>query len=249
MKWIGLEFYKLRRKRIIPMILLFLAVELAWAFISVTMSLSRNPDSAGWEIVLVTVSSMNGLFLPIIAAVVASRVCDMEHKGDTWKMLLAASVKRGHIYGAKYGCACLLMLLAIVVQTAGIASFGLVNGFEQVLPAMLLLRFVAGTLLTSMVVLALQQWLALAVKNQAFGLCLGMIGGFIGMTADMFPLFVRRIFIWTYYTGLSPVAYSYEQETMHIIGRQIDGQLLIIVIAAGLVCYAAGMLHVSRQDV
>ena len=30
-------------------------------------------------------ATMNGLFLPILAAVIASRICDMEHRGNTWR--------------------------------------------------------------------------------------------------------------------------------------------------------------------
>lgn len=114
MKAIGLEFFKLRRRHLFLMIVLFLSMEIAWAFISISMSISRNPDSAGWEGVFVTIASMNGLFLPILSAVVVSR-CDMEHKGSTWKLLMAISVKRRRIYAAKYICACVLLLFAVLL--------------------------------------------------------------------------------------------------------------------------------------
>jgi len=249
MKLLRLEFYKIRRKRLLPMIVLFLLVELSWAFMSISISMARNPDTSSWETVLITVASMNGLFMPIITAVAASRICDMEHKGSTWKLMMSAAVKRNRIYGAKYICAALLMLLAVLVQAIAIVFFGTVYGLEQPLSLVLLLQFMVGTMLTTMVVLALQQWIALAIKNQAFALAVGMLGGFIGMTADLFPEAVRSFFVWSYYTGLSPVAYSYSGDTMRIVSRSIEAQLPLVLLAAGALCYVAGMIHVSRQDV
>lgn len=65
---VALEFFKLRRRRVLLMIVLFLGVEILWASISVSNSFTRNPDSAGWEGIITTFSSMNGLFLPILSA-------------------------------------------------------------------------------------------------------------------------------------------------------------------------------------
>ncbi|MEJ8544730.1 ABC transporter permease [Brevibacillus borstelensis] len=248
MKAVGLEFYKLRRKRVLLMIVLFLTVELGWAFVSAGMAISRNPEKAGWEGVLVTIASMNGLFLPILSAVVVSRICDMEHTGNTWKLLMAASFKRSGIYAAKYACACLLLLLFIILQSMAILCFGIANGFEQSFPLSLLLRFAAGTMLASLAVIALQQWISFSVKNQAFGLGLGMIGGFIGMAADLFPEAVRRIFIWSYYTGLSPISYKYENETMEFVTRGFEPYLPAAALLIGAAVYLIGSIHASRQE-
>ncbi len=251
MKTICLEFYKLRHKHLLLMVTLFLFVEIAWAFMAASMSISRNPDRTGWESVIAMLSSMNGLFLPILSAVAVSRICDMEHKGDTWKLLLSVSVQRGQLYAAKYTCACIVMLFACILQVLAMVAFGKANGFGQPVPLWLLARFLMGTVLTNMVILALQQWISLAVKNQAFALCLGMVGGFIGLTADLFPGAVRRLFVWSYYTGLSPVAQSYVNEKIQFI--VLDSSALLPVMAmlimAGIGIYTAGSIHISRQEV
>ena len=56
---VALEFFKLRRRRVLPMIVLFLGVEILWASFSVSSSFTRNPDSAGWEGIITTFSSMS----------------------------------------------------------------------------------------------------------------------------------------------------------------------------------------------
>lgn len=251
MKEVNLELYKLRHKHLFLMVTLFLLVEIGWAFMASSMSISRNPDNAGWEPLIAMLSSMNGLFLPILTAICVSRICDMEHKGNTWKLLLTASVRRGKLYGAKYISASIVMLWACMLQVLAIIAFGIINGIEQSVPLFLLIRFLIGTVLTNMVIIALQQWVSMAVKNQAFALSLGMVGGFIGLVADLLPSGVRRMFVWSYYTGLSPITQSYISEKMQFIVRDISSLLPVVamLIVAGIGIYLAGSIHVSRQEV
>lgn len=251
MKAVSLELYKLRHKHLFLMVTLFLLVEIGWAFMATSMSIFRNPDNAGWEPLIAMLSSMNGLFLPILSAICVSRICDMEHKGNTWKLLLTVSVSRGKLYAAKYVSASIVMLWACMLQVLAITAFGIVNGFEQSVPLFLMIRFLIGTVLTNMIIIALQQWVSMAVKNQAFALSLGMIGGFIGMAADLLPSGVRRIFVWSYYTGLSPITQSYTNEKMQFIVRDMSSLLpmMVVLIAAGIGIYLAGSVHVSRQEV
>lgn len=249
MKVIALEFFKLRRRHLLLMTMLFLSAEVSWAFISVSKSFSRNPDSAGWEGIIMTLSAMNGLFLPILSAIVVSRICDMEHKGDTWRLLLALSVKRHSLYAAKYVCASALLLTAVLLQTLAIVGIGFANGLEPPIPYALMLQFFGGTMLTNLVILALQQWVSLAVKNQAIALCLGMIGGFFGMTADLFPAFVRRLLIWSNYKELSPVTFHYANDTMQFVTRNIGWHLPVTLLLIGATIYIAGSIHLSRKEI
>ncbi|MCR6522408.1 ABC transporter permease [Lysinibacillus capsici] len=251
MKAIRLEFYKLRHKHLIVMMTLILLVEITWAFMATSMSISRNPEIARWETLILMLSTMNGLFLPILSAICVSRICDMEHKGNTWKLLLTISVKRWHLYAAKYMCACLVMLWMCILQVFSISGFGIIKGFDDPVPFLLLAQFLSGTVLANMVIIALQQWVSMAVKNQAFALTLGMIGGFIGLAADLFPFGIRRLFVWSYYSGLSPVRQNYVNEQMQFITQDISNllPLMSLLSMAGVFIYLAGSIHISRQEV
>lgn len=251
MKAISLELYKLRHKHLFLMVILFLIVEIGWAFMVTNMSITRNPDNAGWEPLIAMLSSMNGLFLPILSAICVSRICDMEHKGNTWKLLLSISVRRGELYAAKYVSAVIIMLWACTFQVLAIIAFGIIQGFEMPVPLVLLIQFLGGTALTTMFIIGLQQWVSMAVKNQAFALSLGMVGGFIGVVADLLPSGVRRIFVWSYYTGLSPITQSYTSEKMQFIVRDMSSLLpvMMVLVVAGIAIYLAGSIHVSRQEV
>lgn len=251
MRAISLELYKLRHKHLFLMVTLFLLVEIAWASIATSMSIARNPENAGWEPLIAMLSSLNGLFLPILTAICVSRICDMEHKGNTRKLLLTVSLKPIELYGAKYISAFIIMLWASMLQVLSIVAFGIINNFKEAVPLFLLFRFLMGTVLTNMAVIALQQWVSIAIKNQAFPLTLGMVGGFIGMASDLFPQGVGRIFVWAYYTRLSSVTQSYTNEKIYFFVRDMNSLLPVMkaLILASIGIYLAGCIHVSKQEV
>ncbi|GGG02941.1 multidrug ABC transporter permease [Paenibacillus albidus] len=248
-KALVLEYYKLRRRKVWVMLTLFLAAELGWASMSMSISISRSAENATWEALIFSISSMNGLFLPILSAIVVSRICDMEHKGDTWKMLMTTPISRNRIYAAKYICASSLILYGIFGQVVFIVGFGLSRNVAGTVPVVLLLQFMAGTLLANLMIAALQQWLSLAVKNQAFALGLGMLGGFLGTTASLFPPAVRHGFIWSYYMDLSPVTYVYAASAGTYITGTMPLGLLSVALALTLIFYISGQTYVSRQEI
>lgn len=251
MKAISLEFFKLRRKGIFLIMTIFLLIEIAWLYIVISMSISRNPEYAKWELIIVTLSSMNGLFLPILSAICVSRISDMEHKGNTWKLLLSLSINPMDLYRAKYFIGSFIMLWICVLQVVSIIVIGTINGFNDPVPLFLLFQFFIGTALTNMVIIALQQWISLAVKNQAFALCMGMVGGFIGMTADLFSEKVGRIFVWSYYTKLSPIAQSYTTGKINFIVRNMSSLLpmMAILIVVTICIYITGSIYISRREI
>lgn len=249
MNLLRLEYFKIRRKKIGIMILVFLAVELLWTFLSVSRSLARNPDHAVWESVLFTIASMNGLFMPILSAIVVSRVCDMEHKGNTWKMLAATNVSRSRLYAAKYICANSLLFFGLLGQALLMTAFGLVMNISDAPPVGMLIRFLAGATLTTFAVTALQQWISLAVKNQTFALSLGMLGGLIGMTSGLFPAAVRHVLLWSYYLDLSPVTYRYADASGVYVSQPLDYGWSAAAFMIALLLYTAGNFHVTRQEI
>ncbi|MDT9722557.1 ABC transporter permease [Paenibacillus sp. ClWae2A] len=249
MKALSLEYYKIRRKRIWVMLSLFLAAEMIWASMSMSISISRSAANASWEALIFSIASMNGLFLPIISAIVVSRICDMEHKGNTWKMLMTTNIGRNHVYTAKYICANSLILYGILAQAVFIVGFGLSKNISGPLPFSLLVQFVIGTLLTTLAITALQQWLSLTVRNQAFALCLGMLGGFIGTTSGLFPAGVRHLFIWSYYMDLNPVTYIYSATSGTYVSGMLPVGLFLAALLMAAIFYFAGNIHASRQEI
>lgn len=248
MKVISLELYKWRHKRLFLMVILFLLTEIGWAFAVTRISITRNPDQAGWEPLIATICSMNGFFLPILTAISVSRICDMEHKGNTWQLLYALSVKRSTLYMAKYVSASIVMGIACVLQVLAVLSFGIVHRFPPV-PFWVII-FVFGTTMTTLVLIAIQQWASIAVKNQTFALSLGMIGSLIGLVSELLPSGVSKYLVWSYYSRLSPITSIYVDENLQFDVRDPISMLLTMVslLFVGIALYGAGSLHVARRE-
>jgi hypothetical protein len=171
----------------------------------------------------------------------------MEQKGNTWKMLLATNVSPFRLYAAKYICSCSLLLMGILAQTGFILAFGWVKDLPGGPPLELLVPFISGALLTTAALAALQQWISIGIKNQAFALCAGMLGGFVGMTAGLFPAAVRRLAIWSYYLELSPVTYQFAEPTGVYLTQPILSAA-VLPLLAGLLFYAAGSILTTKKE-
>ena len=100
MKYLGLELYKLKRRKFFLTFALILGVELLFVFSNYGnnenfLGMISDPNAPAWEDLIVGPATMNGLFLPILAAVIASRICDMEHRGNTWSAIMKTARQFG----------------------------------------------------------------------------------------------------------------------------------------------------------
>ena len=85
MKLLRLEFYKCRRRHVALVCAAVLGAELCWmgAFFA-----RQTPEemTAGWMLLLYNLAMVDAIILPISVAVLASRNCELEHKGSSWKL-------------------------------------------------------------------------------------------------------------------------------------------------------------------
>ena len=80
----------------------FLAILTLW--ISVLMrNLTPSDLTHGYQWVFYQLSMMNAIFMPVMLAVIASRLCDMEIKGSTFKLLYTScSLEKCSILQSRY---------------------------------------------------------------------------------------------------------------------------------------------------
>ena len=80
MKLLRLEFYKCRRRNIVLICAAILAVQFIW----MTAYFSRQDAEDlkwGWMLLLYNLSTVDAIILPLSVATLASRSCELEHKG------------------------------------------------------------------------------------------------------------------------------------------------------------------------
>ena len=129
MKYLWLELYKLKHRKVFLTFLVILGVELLFVFSNYGnnnnfLNMISDPAAPAWEDLIIGPAAINGLFFPILAAVIASRICDMEHKGNTWKLLECNNQNRRSIWFCKFTIVSTLMMLAIFIQAFIIIAYG-----------------------------------------------------------------------------------------------------------------------------
>lgn len=245
MKYLWLELYKLKHRKVFLTFLVILGVELLFVFSNYGnnnnfLNMISDPAAPAWEDLIIGPAAINGLFFPILAAVIASRICDMEHKGNTWKLLECNNQNRRSIWFCKFTIVSTLMMLAIFIQAFIIIAYGNSVGIVQPLPVRTLLGFVLGTVMITFVVVTIQVFFSLVCTNQLIPMSIGMIGALIGFISTLLPPGIRNILIWGNYAELMVLGQdtsSGNLQSSGLVVRNINFVPLAILFVVGLVAY------------
>ena len=201
MKLLALEFCKCRRRKLTLVCAGLLAAQLLWFGVYLTRQ-DAEALAQGWMLLLYNLAMVDAIMLPIGVAVIASRSCELEHRGHTLK-LLETAVTPGRLYAAKLAWGALVLAGLLLVRGALFLALGLAMGFPGGTPWGRFVVFTALSWAVSMTLYALQQGLSLRFANQAVALVCGIFGSFVGLMALLFPVWVQRCVPWGYY-GLFP---------------------------------------------
>lgn len=211
MKLLRLEFYKCRRRNIVLICAAILAVQFIWMTAYFTRQ-DAEDLKWGWMLLLYNLSTIDAIILPLSVATLASRNCELEHKGSTWK-LLETMATPGQLYTAKLVWGALVLAVLLIIRSVLFLGVGIAQGFQDAIPWG---RFGLFTLLSwavSMMVYALQQGLSLRFANQAAALVCGIAGSFLGILSMLFPPALTRCIPWGYYGLMALVRIDWNETT------------------------------------
>lgn len=248
MKLLRLEFYKCRRRKIVLVCAAVLAVELIWMGVFLTRQDAENLQQ-GWMLLLYNLTIVDAIVLPLSVATLASRNCELEHKGNTWK-LLETMVPAGRLYKAKLCWGALILAMLLLIRAGLFLVVGVYNRFPGPIPWMQMGLFTFVSWAVSMMVYALQQGLSLWFVNQAAALVCGILGSFLGILSMLFPAWLKRCVPWGYYGLLSFVGMDWDPATgatrfYWLWPQAVDTALLVVW--AALFLAAGRMLFVKKE--
>lgn len=127
MKTLKLEFYKIKRRKVWLTMFTLLSVQLLWGLWAF-----RNPKDweleSGWLSLLYFLSLLDGIMVPTMMSVLASRLADIEHKGNTYKQLETLR-SAGSLYHAKAVCGCIIIAVIFAVQFTFFIALGYHLGY------------------------------------------------------------------------------------------------------------------------
>lgn len=209
-KALVLEFQKIRRRRVWAIVAAMIGVQVLWSLWGV-QRMDAEDLQQGWLFLLYQFPLLNSIMMPVIAAVVASRLCDIEHKGETLK-LLHTVMPAGRLFTAKFLCGSVYMLAAVLFQLTVMVGVGLGVGFAGDPPFTKLSDYFLFTLTVTLTILLLQQVLSLLIRNQMVPLTVGIMGSFAGLFLLYLPPGLARFLLWGYYGVLMFVGLDWDGE-------------------------------------
>lgn len=134
MKLLRLEFYKCRRRKMLPVCAGWLGVELLWIAAALLHGMDETDRAAGWQMLLYQLALIDAVTLPVVLSALISRECEMEHAGVTLKLLETLTTP-GRLYAAKLAWYALITAGLMCVRAAVFALLGAAAGFAAAVPA------------------------------------------------------------------------------------------------------------------
>lgn len=186
------------------------------------------------------IRSIHQLLVPTLLlgiTLLASMLAGLEHQAQAWKLMLALPVPKVHVYVGKFLWLAGLLLVSASLAGIGTVLLGVSLGFGPEIPWVMALGEGYFPYLAAFPVMALQFWVSMFVRNQAFPMTLGIIGTMMSMNLS-FNASLNWV-PWAYPVLAAPLeAGRYNPEKWIAVGLVVGAALLLI-----------GSLHFAKRDV
>lgn len=247
------ERKKQRYRKVWMVPLGFLIVLALW--ISVPMRNFTAQDlTKGYQYLFYQLSLMNAIFIPVMLAVIASRLCDMEIKGCTLKLLYTLE-KPGRFYDLKFLAELKYLLYFSFGEILVILLLGKLFHITEPVHFLPFMKHFLAVSCVGAVLLGFQHLLSLMSDNQILPLCAGLAGSFLGLFSMFFPKAINLLIVWGYFSIFSVVGINWTSmedgadflDYMEYRDFPILGFLLFLVV--GIVLYLIEKEIFKRKEV
>ncbi|MGI6012465.1 MAG: ABC transporter permease [Ruminococcus sp.] len=246
------EIKKCKRRRLWLLYLCAFLVTVLW----IGSSMIRYPftpeeASVGYYMLILNYSLMNLIFLPVILAACASRVCDIETKGETDKMLLTMQSKMSLFHG-KILLNAIYILIFAAAQITSLFLMGMIFHATQPVPVFQLIWFFISTFVVSLVLYVMQQILSLLMRNQLMPLFIGLMGTFTGVFSAFFPYTILTSIVpWGYYAVFNPVMMQMGETAQEVSYFTVPLPLgrICVFLVFGFLFYLIGLKCYLKKEV
>lgn len=238
-KNIKLEFFKIRHRKVYTSVIVIMCVTFLWALWAQDNK-TVSDSVQGWMALFYNFSTINCIIMPILTAIVASRLVDIEHKGNTLKLLKTLQ-KSSNLFNSKFICGILIMISAVLMQGASILIIGLINDYDNI-PYGYFAYYIFYTLSMNIVLLLIQMILSFQFVNQIIAFVTAIAGSFLGLFSLFFGGMISKFIIWSYYGTLCPAGLNWDESTRicNYYWNSIPLPSLLIIFAVFIFIYMSG---------
>lgn len=244
-----IEFQKIRRKKIGLTMCALMGIQFAWLFWA-----TRRPNETellqGWLAHLQTQPLLCAIMMPTVMAVLASRLADIEHKGNAYKQLKTLRTA-GALYHAKVLCGFLFILAMNAADYLFLIMLGYCHGYVgNPNPKAYLFSFVLQ-IACCLSLYLLQLDLSMLFFNQMIPLVVGLCGSMLGVVLMFLKTY--SFLPWGGFLSSALVMMDWNQDTRVISYyyrdfSPIELSALSMVFVWIVVFYTAGRILFTRKE-
>ena len=189
--------------------------------------------------------------MPVLMAVLASRLWDMEIKGNTAKLLYTLQSRRS-LFAGKAAFGLLEILLVTLLEMGAAVLLGIVHGYTEAFPTGQLCYLFVCTLAVDAMLFFGEFLLMLWVGNPLPALCVGIVGALVGLFSAFMPPLASYFVPFGYYIPLSAYEVANWDKATHTVTygtRPFNWGLLAFTLALGAVLFALAWRKVQDEEV
>ena len=243
------ELQKARRRHDLLICLAVPVVVYLWAGAAAPTGADERANA--YSALLFALPVLNAILMPIVMALIASRLWDMEVKGNTTKLLYTLQSRRS-LFAGKALLGTGEVTLLVTLEMAASILLGRVQGYTEAFPAGQFGYLALCTLVVN-VMLFLSEWLLmLRFENPLPAICIGIVGALVGLFSAFMPAIVSYFVPWGYYVPLSSYEVRvWEKETHTVLygTRAQNWSLLVVAVLLAAVCFAAAWRVMKQKEV
>ena len=189
--------------------------------------------------------------MPIVMALIASRLWDMEVKWSTTKLLYTLQSRRS-LFAGKALLGTGEVLLMVTLEMAVSILLGRVQGYTEAFPAGPFVYTGICTLAVDVMLFFSELLLMLIFDNPLPALCVGIVGALIGLFSAFMPPLVSYFVPWGYFVPLSCYEVSYWDQATHTVTyglRPYSWGLLAFTVVLAAALFAAAWRMMRDKEV
>ena len=197
----------------------------------------------GYSALLYSLPVIEAILMPVMMAVLASRLWDMEIKGNTAKLLYTLQSRRS-LFAAKAALGLAEIFLIVTLEAAGAPLIGHLQHYTQPYPAAGQAAYLWGcTFAVDCMIFFSELLLTVLLANPLPALCVGILGTLLGLFSAFMPAWVGYFVPWGYFIPLNTYRIADWDQASKVVTYMIvpfQWPLLVAtVVLAGILFFAA----------
>ena len=235
------ELQKARRRHDLLICLAVPVVVYLWAGAAAPTGADELANA--YSALLFALPVLNAILMPIVMALIASRLWDMEVKGSTTKLLYTLQSRRS-LFAAKAALGLAEIFLIVTLEAAGAPLIGHLQHYTQPYPAAGQAAYLWGcTFAVDCMIFFSELLLTVLLANPLPALCVGILGTLLGLFSAFMPAWVGYFVPWGYFIPLNTYRIADWDQASKVVTYMIvpfQWPLLVAtVVLAGILFFAA----------